>query len=335
MSDPQIPISDHPTPLLRLIRQSLESWSQAGVGDCEPIPTVTLRRPPQITIQPSSPPRTTVRSNSAVSQPRSTRTPPQDVVHSQIHNRVSNIESVPQEMAKSKRLSTDSTSLPRKTPVRKVTTSLPSPEAIGVEWSRVLPPDDTLAAMPDRAAALSVIEECVKNCTRCSVLANSRTQTVFGVGNPSSSLIFMGEAPGADEDLQGVPFVGRAGRLLTDMIEKGMKIPRDQVYILNTLKCRPPGNRTPLPTEAIACREFLDAQLAVLRPEFICCLGAVAAQTLLGVSTPIGKMRGHWYTLGPSRVMCTWHPAYLLRNPSAKQQTWADLQMLMGAMGLM
>lgn len=348
----QIPMSDHQTTLLRLVQQSLESWSLAGVDDCVPIPPITARPPrassPTSATQqsPSQPmPRSpSVRPNS---QPLNTPVPSirsavadqAAINQANLYHYAPNSEGTPLEMVNKKSTNADSmpatSLLPYKHPPRKVATSLPDPSAVGVEWTRVLPSDDTLAAMPDHAEALSLIETCVKKCTRCSMLANSRTQTVFGVGNPSPRLIFMGEAPGADEDLQGVPFVGRAGRLLTDMIEKGMKISRDQVYILNTLKCRPPGNRTPLPTEAIACREFLDAQLAVLRPEFICCLGAVAAQSLLGVSTPIGKMRGHWYTLGSSRVMCTWHPAYLLRNPPAKQQTWADLQMLMREMGLM
>lgn len=147
-------------------------------------------------------------------------------------------------------------------------------------------------------------------------------------------LVFMGEAPGADEDRQGEPFVGRAGQLLTDIITKGMKIQREDVYILNTIKCRPPGNRAPLPQEAANCREFLNEQLAIIQPEFICCLGAVAAQNLLGSSVPIGQLRGRFHDFQGIKVLCTYHPAYVLRNPPAKRQVWDDIQMLMKEMGL-
>jgi len=184
------------------------------------------------------------------------------------------------------------------------------------------------------AAALDVIRREVEQCTRCGELAATRTQTVFGVGNPQARLCFLGEAPGADEDRQGEPFVGRAGQLLTDIIQKGMKLRREDVYILNILKCRPPGNRNPLPSEAAACRGFLDRQLAVLQPEFICCLGAVAAQNLLETDRAIGRLRGKLHDYNGIQVLCTYHPAYLLRNPSAKKQVWEDIQLLMQAMDL-
>ena len=144
----------------------------------------------------------------------------------------------------------------------------------------------------------------------------------------------MGEAPGADEDRQGLPFVGRAGQLLTDIIVKGMGLNREDVYILNTIKCRPPGNRTPLPQEAANCREYLDQQLDIIRPEFICCLGAVAAQNLLGTTASIGQLRGRIHELRGIKVVCTYHPAYLLRTPEAKRQTWDDIKLLMQEMGL-
>ncbi len=181
---------------------------------------------------------------------------------------------------------------------------------------------------------LDIVQAEVAACQQCHELASTRTQTVFGVGDPSARLCFLGEAPGADEDRQGEPFVGRAGKLLTDVIEKGMGLQRSDIYILNILKCRPPGNRNPSPDEAANCRGFLDRQLALIEPEFICCLGAVAAHNLLDTTTPIGQMRGQFYDYGGIRVMCTYHPAYLLRNPSAKQQTWEDIQMLMEAMGM-
>jgi len=186
-----------------------------------------------------------------------------------------------------------------------------------------------------REEALAEVARRVAACKRCPVLVANRTQTVFGVGNPHSKLVFVGEAPGADEDRQGEPFVGRAGQLLTDIITKGMKLRREDVYIMNILRCRPPDNRTPLPDEAANCREYLDAQLAIIQPQFICCLGACAAQNLLGVDTTIGKLRGRLIDFRDMKVLCTYHPAYVLRNPPAKKQVWEDIQVLMAAMGLM
>jgi uracil-DNA glycosylase len=190
---------------------------------------------------------------------------------------------------------------------------------------------DKLSTDP-RSAALAVMAREVAACTRCAELARTRTQTVFGVGNPYARLVFCGEAPGADEDRQGEPFVGRAGQLLTDIIVKGMKLRREDVYILNILRCRPPGNRTPLPDEAANCREYLDRQLEIIQPKFICCLGAVAAQNLLGTEDTIGHLRGRVYDLHGIKVVCTYHPAYLLRNPQAKRPVWDDIQMLMAEM---
>ncbi len=147
-------------------------------------------------------------------------------------------------------------------------------------------------------------------------------------------MVFLGEAPGADEDEQGKPFVGRSGQLVTDIITKGMKLRREDVYIMNILRCRPPQNRNPLPVEAAACREYLDAQLAIIQPKFICCLGTVAAQNLLGVDAAIGTLRGRMIDFEGKRVLCTYHPAYLLRNPSAKRYVWDDIKILMADMGL-
>ncbi len=182
-------------------------------------------------------------------------------------------------------------------------------------------------------AELAKIQARVAKCRRCEELAEARTQTVFGDGNPRARLVFLGEAPGADEDRQGVPFVGRAGKLL-DKILEACTLRREDIYILNILKCRPPGNRNPAPSEASNCREYLDAQLAVIQPEFICCMGAVATKNLLAVETPIGKMRGAFHSYNGIRVLCTYHPAYLLRNPAAKRDTWEDMKLLMGEMGI-
>ena len=172
----------------------------------------------------------------------------------------------------------------------------------------------------------------VAQCTLCKELASSRTQTVFGVGNPNADLVFLGEAPGADEDKQGEPFVGRAGQLLTDIIVKGMKMRREDVYICNILRCRPPGNRNPMPDEAAYCRPFLDRTLEIIKPKFICCLGAVAAKNLLASEQTIGALRGKVLNYNGIKVICTYHPAYLLRNPAAKKDTWNDIQLLMREM---
>jgi DNA polymerase len=214
---------------------------------------------------------------------------------------------------------------------KKKRTATPPP-AEGTATAKKKPAD---AAPPaDREAALDEVRRRVARCKRCAELVANRTQTVFGVGNPHARLVFLGEAPGADEDQQGEPFVGRAGQLLNDMITKGMKLQRADVYILNVLKCRPPSNRTPLPDEAANCREFLDAQLAILAPEFICCLGAVASQNLLATEESIGRLRGRVHDYRGAKVVCTYHPAYLLRNPAAKRDTWEDLKLLMREMGI-
>ena len=185
----------------------------------------------------------------------------------------------------------------------------------------------------DVTTELAVLQQEVSECTRCELLAETRTQTVFGVGNPNARLCFLGEAPGADEDRQGEPFVGRAGKLLTKIIE-ACTLTRDDVYILNVLKCRPPKNRNPLPDEVHNCRGYLNRQLELIRPEYICCLGSVAAQTLLQTDTTIGRLRGEFHDYEGIPVMCTYHPAYLLRNPSAKREVWADMQRLMHELGI-
>jgi DNA polymerase len=190
-----------------------------------------------------------------------------------------------------------------------------------------------LVPAAERPALLDIVRTEVAGCTRCSELAAGRTQTVFGVGNPNARLMFIGEAPGADEDRQGEPFVGRAGQLLTRIIE-ACRLARDQVYIANVIKCRPPGNRNPLPDEVLNCRGYLERQVAVIRPEFICCLGAVAAQAVLKTEMSIGRLRGKFHEYEGIPVVCTYHPAYLLRNPDAKRYTWDDMKMLMLRMGV-
>jgi len=182
------------------------------------------------------------------------------------------------------------------------------------------------------AKTLKILAQEVAGCTRCGELASTRTQTVFGVGDPNARLCFLGEAPGADEDKQGEPFVGRAGQLLNKILE-ACKLRREDVYILNILKCRPPGNRNPLPEESQNCRRFLHRQLELIKPEYICCLGSVAAQNLLETTETIGRLRGSVHQFHGVKVVCTYHPAYLLRNPSAKKQTWEDMKLLMRELG--
>jgi len=192
-----------------------------------------------------------------------------------------------------------------------------------------LPPP---APSPQPPATLTLLQDEVAACTLCQELASSRTQTVFGVGNPNARLCFLGEAPGADEDRQGEPFVGPAGQLLNKILG-ACQLSREDIYILNVLKCRPPGNRNPSPEESQNCRQFLDQQLQLINPEFICCLGAVAAQNLLGTTSAIGRLRGRLHDYRGISVICTYHPAYLLRNPDAKKHTWDDMKLLMREMG--
>ncbi len=188
----------------------------------------------------------------------------------------------------------------------------------------------------ERPAVLAAAAAEVARCTRCPHLAATRTQTVFGCGTPTARLMFIGEAPGADEDRLGQPFVGRAGQLLTDMITKGMGLRREDVYIANILKCRPPDNRTPTPEEAANCSGYLEHQIAVIRPEFLCLLGKTAAMGVLRVdpSASMGRLRGRWHRHRGIRTLVTYHPSYLLRNPAAKKDAWEDLQLLMKEMGL-
>ncbi len=194
--------------------------------------------------------------------------------------------------------------------------------------------DEAVVPPQDRPELLSALKAEVAVCERCPVLASSRTQTVFGVGSPTARLMFIGEAPGADEDRTGVPFVGRAGSLLTDMITKGMGLTREEVYIANIIKSRPPENRNPLPDEIGHCLPYLERQIAIIRPEFLCLLGRVAASALLDTAMPLGRLRGRWHRYRGIPTIVTYHPAFLLRNPASKKEAWEDLQMLMQAMGI-
>ena len=192
-------------------------------------------------------------------------------------------------------------------------------------------PASAPSAAPSERRTLDEIRRELGDCKRCP-LCNGRTQIVFGSGNPRAQLVFVGEAPGADEDQQGVPFVGKAGQLLTKMIE-AMKFTRDDVYICNVVKCRPPENRNPEPDEIAACEPFLKAQVASVRPKVIVTLGKFAAQALLKDQTAITRLRGQWREYEGIPLMPTFHPAYLLRVPTEKKLAWGDLQEVMKKLG--
>jgi DNA polymerase len=206
----------------------------------------------------------------------------------------------------------------------------------------------TLPILKNRPAALRNIREDIGDCTRCKLHQQGRKQIVFGVGNPDAELMFVGEGPGADEDEQGEPFVGRAGQLLNNMIT-AMGLKREDVYIANVVKCRPPGNRTPERDECDTCGPFLMRQIAVVRPKIVVALGAVAAKYLLGVNDSMANLRGRFYDFMPHlpkdaperdesweglKLAVTYHPAYLLRDPRQKKEAWKDLQMVMAELGL-
>jgi DNA polymerase len=177
---------------------------------------------------------------------------------------------------------------------------------------------------------LAAIREDIGDCQRCK-LAPTRTHIVFGSGNPNAELVFVGEAPGGDEDEQGLPFVGRAGQLLTKIIDTSVdpgNITRADVYICNILKCRPPNNRNPEPDEVAACNSFLKRQLAAIRPKVVCCLGTFAAQNLLQSAVPISQLRGRFHDIDNMRVIATFHPAYLLRSPEKKREVWEDMKLI-------
>jgi DNA polymerase len=177
------------------------------------------------------------------------------------------------------------------------------------------------------AEALVAVRTEIGDCTRCKLHAQGRTQIVFGVGNPDADLMFVGEAPGGDEDIQGIPFVGRAGQLLTKIIEAiGLK--RDEVYIANVIKCRPPGNRNPEPDEVAMCEPFLFKQIDIIKPKVIVALGKFGAQTLLRTLDPISRLRGRVYDYRGAKLIPTFHPAYLLRNPASKREVWEDMKLV-------
>ncbi len=204
-------------------------------------------------------------------------------------------------------------------------------KALGLE--SVYADAEALNAISGKADRLKQMDDALSGCTRCKLSGLGRKQVVFGVGSAEAELVFVGEGPGFEEDKQGVPFVGKAGQLLTKMIG-AMGLSRDDVYICNVVKCRPPKNRNPEPDEIATCEPFLVKQLEIIQPKVIVALGKFAAQTLLRSQTPISRMRGQWHEYNGVKLMPTFHPAYLLRNENDKHKAWADLQLVMKELGL-
>lgn len=299
---------DNPQDFLAALRQQLEADRLLGLRFV-PIPPEALAAlaapAPAAPASPAAPQQRLPRAGDAAS-PRSATTP--------------GARSTPPASSRAPAR----TASPARTPAPQRATAPASPEAAS------------------KAERLRILDEThVKGCTKCHLHA-TRTQTVFGQGNPDARLVFVGEAPGYEEDKQGLAFVGAAGQLLTRMIA-AMGLTRDEVYICNVLKCRPPNNRTPEAQEILSCSPYLLEQLRTIEPEVIVALGAPAAKTLLNTAQPIGKLRGQFHDfypsgtpgVGPSTpLMPTFHPAYLLRSPDEKGKAWADLQMVMGLLGL-
>jgi uracil-DNA glycosylase family 4 len=210
---------------------------------------------------------------------------------------------------------------------------LEPPIATPVSFDNLAPLPENRVAPAHKAEALAAIKEDIGDCTRCPLAYAGRRTIVFGDGDANARLMFVGEGPGADEDTSGVPFVGKAGQLLNNMIQ-AMGLKREQVYIANIVKCRPPANRVPEPVEANTCDQFLLQQIDVVQPQVVVALGATAAMYLLGVKQSLSALRGRWHRCRGAKLAVTYHPAFLLRDPRMKSEAWKDLQMVMAEMGL-
>lgn len=231
-------------------------------------------------------------------------------------------------------------------PLSALPEAAPATNPVVADPPPIMPPKSSLLVAPAaidfsspaiapqaRAAALDVIRQEIGNCTRCQLAFEGRHKIVFGDGDPNAELLFVGEGPGADEDMQGVPFVGRAGQLLNNMIA-AMGLDRQRVYIANIVKCRPPKNRVPEPSEANVCTQFLFQQIGVVRPKLIVALGSTAATYLLGTKAALSVLRGKMHRCMGTKLIVTYHPAYLLRDPRQKAETWKDLQLAMKYLNL-
>ncbi len=202
-----------------------------------------------------------------------------------------------------------------------------------ISFDELRPPPMTTFKAKEKPAALDAVRKVIGDCTRCPLAYAGRHTIVFGNGDPSAQLMFVGEGPGADEDANGLPFVGKAGQLLNNMIG-AMGLAREQVYVANIVKCRPPGNRAPEPVEANTCTQFLVEQMDIVRPKVVVALGSTAATYLMGVRQTLGSLRGRWHTVRGAKLAVTYHPAFLLRDPRQKGEAWKDLQMVMAELGL-
>ncbi len=301
MTDPD------PASLRRAVIQHLEGFQRAGLTHWKRIAPLVVETPPPVAPSAS----TAASSHHAVASPG-----PSLPSHSpSAPSLPSRAEAMP--AARPNKSSTASTGAVASTPMS---------SACATFQPLNLPRDE-------RVAQLSVLSERVAACVKCQELASTRKQTVFGVGNPEAKILFIGEAPGADEDAQGEPFVGRAGQLMNDIIT-ACRLKREDIYICNVLRCRPPGNRLPSPEEAGNCREYLDGQIALVNPEYIVCWGTTAAKNLLASEETIGKLRSRFFEYGRAKVLCTYHPSYLLRNPAAKKDVWEDMKLLFSDMGI-
>jgi uracil-DNA glycosylase len=222
---------------------------------------------------------------------------------------------------------------PEAAPVSMRPAFLEPPIAKLVSFNELAPLPESRIAPAHKVDALVAIQEEIGDCTRCPLAYAGRRKIVFADGDPNARLMFVGEGPGADEDIQGLPFVGKAGQLLNNMIQ-AMGLKREQVYIANIVKCRPPNNRTPEPVEANTCDQFLLKQIDVVQPEMIVALGSTAATYLLGVKQSLSALRGRWHSCRGAKLAVTYHPAFLLRDPRMKAEAWKDLQRVMAEMGL-
>ena len=316
-------LADEPRRVLREVRQRLESLRRAGLRD---LPRPLLQETPG------------QMREAEVAQPIATDAEKnQGQADQPLSGPAAGVSPMTPSRAESAREVPPRESLPTTAPNRAGAVPIkPPPAAVAPAPSLFHEPEFDSAPVPveERFKVLKVLAEEVAGCRKCAELAATRTQTVFADGSPSARLMFVGEAPGADEDRIGLPFVGRAGQLLTDMITKGMGLRREDVYIANILKCRPPENRDPQLEEIANCLPYLERQIDIIRPEFLCLLGRVAAQTLLETTLSMGRLRGKWYRYRGIATLVTYHPAYLLRNASSKKEAWEDLQILMNAMGL-
>jgi len=319
-----------PADFQRALRQTLQLYRLAGI---EQFPRIVVTPPPGATAAPAAgpgsptppagrpgePPWRTGRASPAPSGAPSGIAPPESLPAGPMPLGKTPPGGVP----------TGPVSDPRTTPGGPVDTPIFRPS--GVLLPLNAPP--SAATRDERRVTLEQVDLEVRDCRQCDELATTRTKTVFGVGDPAARILFLGEAPGADEDRQGEPFVGAAGQLLNSIIE-ACRLTREEIYICNVLKCRPPGNRVPHLQECRNCRPFLDRQLATVDPDFIICWGTVAAQNLLQTTQAIGKLRRQFFRHGRARVLCTYHPSYLLRTPSAKKDVWEDMKLWRLEMGV-